>query len=282
MDCQPQLNILPKSAKFLIPMLVLLMVCPSLRAAPKADLWDKWDVSSVQNAIRIDHSPWQQLLDRYLKLSGDPVVTRFDYATVSPADKSLLKQYLQQLQSISVLQYNRAEQFAYWVNLYNATTVNLILEHYPVESIRQVKFGFFSFGPWNEKILQVDGEPLSLNDIEHRILRPIWQDPRIHYAVNCASISCPNLAPKAYTAANTEALLQQGAIDYVNHPRGVDFDGDEIVLSSIYDWYQVDFGGSEKGVIQHLLKYAKPDLVKRLSGHGLNVDYRYDWGLNSP
>lgn len=150
-----------------------------------------------------------------------------------------------------------------------------------MESIRKIKFGFFSFGPWDEKLTKVNDEPLSLNDIEHRILRPIWQDNRIHYAVNCASISCPNLASAAYTSANTESLLQEGAINYVNHPRGVTFEGKDLMLSSIYDWYQVDFGGSEGGVLKHLLKFAKPELAGRLNGHAGDIDYRYDWNLNS-
>ncbi|MEN8668252.1 MAG: DUF547 domain-containing protein, partial [Ketobacter sp.] len=229
-----------------------------------------------------DHSPWTTLLKRYLQTSGSPVVTRFDYAAVTGQDKSSLDGYVEQLQQIPVLQFNKAEQLAYWINLYNAVTVKLILDHYPVESIRDIKFGFFSFGPWNEKLVEVAGEPLSLNDIEHRILRPIWQDNRIHYAVNCASVGCPNLAAEAYSAGNTEALLHQGAKDYVNHPRGVSFDDGDLVLSSIYDWYQTDFGNSEAGVVRHLLQYADPELAARLSGHAGDVHYRYDWALNSP
>lgn len=282
MDCQPIRFLRTNLAKFLFSMLFVFNVPLSAWAAPAADLWPKWNASDDSDKSVIDHSSWQQILDRYLKTSGDPEVTRFDYAAVTPEDKALLRKYLTELQDTPILKFNRAEQFAYWVNLYNATTVNLILNYYPVESIRDIRFGFFSFGPWNEKLLKVDGEDLSLNDIEHRILRPIWKDNRIHYAVNCASVGCPNLATQAYTPANSEQLLQQGAIDYVNHPRGVALLDDELVLSSIYDWYQVDFGGDEKGVIQHLLKYAKPDLVRRLSGHAGDVDYRYDWGLNSP
>ena len=282
MDCQLIRFLRPKLAKFLFSIFLVSSLPVSVWAAPAADLWPKWNASDESSKAVVDHSPWQQILDRYLKAAGDPEVTRFDYAGVTPEDKALLRKYLTELQATPILKFNRAEQFAYWVNLYNATTVNLILNHYPVDSIRDIKFGFFSFGPWNEKLLKVDGEDLSLNDIEHRILRPIWKDNRIHYAVNCASIGCPNLATQAYTPANSEQLLQQGAIDYVNHPRGAAFLDNELVLSSIYDWYKVDFGGGEKGVIKHLLKYAKPDLVRRLSGHGRDIDYHYDWKLNSP
>lgn len=270
-------------------MLVMLLGVVSLAfwvepvlAAPKAELWEKWAVSNEANSVNIDHSAWQNFLDKYLKKKGDPEVTRFDYGSVSDADKQVLKQYIDRLQQTPILTFSKAEQMAYWINLYNAVTVNLILDHYPVESIRKIKFGFFSFGPWDEKLISVDGESLSLNDIEHRILRPIWQDNRIHYAVNCASIGCPNLAPQAYTAENTNALLAEGAEHYVNHPRGVAYTGDDLVLSSIYDWYQVDFGGTEEGVIEHLKKFARPELAERLNGHHGDIEYEYDWGLNLP
>jgi len=277
-----QLRVMPKQLRILFCLVFLgVLVQPAL-AAPKADLWPKWNQSKEQNSAQIDHSAWQKILDQYLKQAGDPLVTRFDYGAVSAADKASLKAYLQQLQATPILDYSRAEQMAFWINLYNATTVNLILDHYPVKSIRDIKFGFFSFGPWDEKLLTVDGESLSLNDIEHRILRPIWQDNRIHYAVNCASIGCPNLAVNAYTAANTEQQLTEGASDYINQSRGVQFAGEDLVLSSIYDWYQVDFGDSEKGVIQHLIKYARPELAERLASQHFDVEYDYNWGLNVP
>lgn len=290
MRCQINLSrFLPQFFKQLpnLPKLVVILLCSMLAslnvgAAPAADLWPIWDHSNEANMESIDHSAWQAILERYLKSSGDPEVTRFDYQNVSSADKAKLQQYISALGETQITQYRKAEQQAFWINLYNALTVNLVLQRYPIDSIRDIKFGFFSFGPWDEKIAKVAGESLSLNDIEHRILRPIWRDNRIHYAVNCASIGCPNLATAAYTADNTESLLQQGAVDYVNHPRGASFDGDELVLSSIYDWYQVDFGGSEQGVIEHLLKFAKPGLAGRLSGHKGGVDYDYDWHLNSP
>ncbi|MCP5019343.1 MAG: DUF547 domain-containing protein [Ketobacter sp.] len=273
---------LPNLAKLAALIFMVSMNAPSVWAAPAAQLWPHWNNSDESSTASIDHQHWQLLLDQYLKVSGDPLVTRFDYANVTVEHRALLTGYINRLQSLPILQYKKAEQQAYWINLYNALTVDLILSRYPVASIRKIKFGFFSFGPWDEKLAEVDGQPLSLNDIEHRILRPIWQDNRIHYAVNCASISCPNLAPQAFTRANTESLLHEGAINYINHPRAVAFVGSDLKLSTIYDWYQDDFGGSEQGVIQHLLRYAKPELAGRLRSHAGDIDYDYDWGLNSP
>src|SRR6185436_17606316 len=133
-----------------------------------------------------------------------------------------LDAYLERLQAVKVMQFSRPEQRAYWANLYNATTVQVILEHYPVESITKINIspGFFAKGPWKKKLLKIEGEEVSLDDIEHRILRPLWKDPRTHYSVNCASVGCPNLLPRAFTAGNMEEMLDEGARTYVNHPRG--------------------------------------------------------------
>ena len=104
---------------------------------------------------------------------------------------------------------SRDEQLAYWINLYNALTVKVILDHYPVKSILDIDIspGWFSIGPWGKKLVAVEGVEISLDDIEHRILRPIWRDPRIHYALNCAAVGCPNLLREAFTGATAEVLL---------------------------------------------------------------------------
>ena len=130
--------------------------------------------------------------------------------------------------------------------------------------------------------MTVEGERLSLNDIEHRILRPIGKDPRIHYAVNCASLGCPNLSPVAFTARNTETLLSQYATDFINHPRGATFTRNRMKVSSIYVWFQDDFGGSSAGDIQHMRQYAKGDLARQLAEYHGGLDDDYDWDLNQP
>lgn len=249
-------------------------------AAPKADLWPYWQTNDSQSQIRVDHAAWGEFLQKYLVVAGEgPNLLR--YAAVTKADQQALATYVEQLAAVEVTQLNRAEQKAYWINLYNALTVKIILDHYPVESIREIKSGWFSAGPWDMKLIKIEQLELSLNDIEHRILRPIWQDNRIHYAVNCASISCPNLQAEPFTADNSERLLEQAASAYVNSPRAVKFVGDQLVLSSIYDWYQVDFGDNQAGLLTYLAHYAEPELAQRLRTFQGGVDYAYDWRLNS-
>jgi hypothetical protein len=200
------------------------------------------------------------------------------------AGKQALEQYLEDLQAVGVSALDRPEQKAYWINLYNALTVRVVLGHYPVKTIRKINIspGWFSSGPWRAKLLTVEGEEVSLDDIEHRILRPLWQDNRVHYAVNCASLGCPNLQPEAFTAENTERLLEQAAREYVNHPRGARMEKGRLVVSSIYDWFRADFGGSEEGVLAHLRHYAQEPLREALEGYSGKLRYEYDWALNEP
>jgi hypothetical protein len=249
-------------------------------AAPKAELWERWSAHS-QNKVGIVHKEWNDFLGHYVKPGSDGI-TRVAYGAVTPADRKALAAYLRKLQDVPIRKFARAEQRAYWINLYNATTVNVVLEHYPVESITKISIspGLFAKGPWKKKLLTIEGEPVSLDDIEHRILRPIWKDPRTHYAVNCASLGCPNLPPKAFTPGNTEELLEQGAKAYVNHPRGASFDGGTLTVSSIYVWFRSDFGGNDAGVIAHLKKYAEPALKKKLAEVDEIDGDTYDWTLN--
>jgi hypothetical protein len=207
---------------------------------------------------------------------------RIAYEKVPPEARGKLADYIKNLSMLAPRTFNRNEQRAYWINLYNALTVNIILEHYPIESILDIKIspGFFASGPWGKKLVTIEGQEVSLDDIEHRILRPIWQDNRVHYGVNCAAVGCPNLNKSAYTAANTDQLLSAAARTYINHPRGVRVEDGALHVSSIFDWYKVDFGGNDEGVIAHLKKYANPALLKMLIGMTKIEDHAYDWALN--
>merc|ERR1711916_116803 len=251
-------------------------------AAPKADLWQIWKKHNASNTQTIDHTLWDNFLKENLITTHSSGIYRFDYTNVSKKQRVLLQTYLKNMQNTNISNFNRAEQMAYWVNLYNARTVELILEHYPVKSITKIKFGWFDFGPWDEEILKVEDKELSLNDIEHRILRPIYKDERIHYIVNCASLGCPNIPKNALTSENMESTLQQATIEYVNHERAVKIiDDDTLQLSSIYDCYGVDFGKNEKEVITKIAKDANPKLASWLKANPEpDIEYEYDWGLN--
>ncbi len=250
-------------------------------SAPKAVLWDRWTVHDATSSAEIDHSAWTRFLNPLLEASPDGI-NRLRYANVRDGERKNLDGYMAMLTATAIGRYNREQQRAFWINLYNALTVQVVLDHYPVASILDIDIspGFFSFGPWDKKLIEVESEALSLNDIEHRILRPIWKDPRIHYALNCASIGCPNLMPTAFTTDNAEALLDEGAVAYVNHPRGVEIIDGKPVTSSIYYWFKEDFGDSDSGVLEHLRRYAGPDLRARLQSLTRLNGHSYNWALN--
>ena len=269
--------------------LLVAMLIATAAHAQSAKLIPVWDASDKNSVARIDHTAWQEILNGYLRIH-DSGVNRFDYGALkaNAGDFAKLASYLASLQSLDPRDYSRAEQKAYWINFYNALTVRVVADAYPVKSIKDISesllgsLGIFG-GPWDDVHAKVAGLDLTLNNIEHGILRPIWRDNRIHYAVNCASYGCPNLCPTAFTADNTEELLEDGARAYVNHPRGVEFmDDDFIIISSIYKWYAADFGGTEKSMIEHLVKYADEALATRLRKFAGSVDYEYDWNLNRP
>ena len=191
-----------------------------------------------------------------------------------------MNNYLETLSHLDVTKYHQSVQMAYWINLYNALTVRTVLDAYPVDSIKEIDGGFFNRGPWKDKRIKVMDIDLSLDDIEHEILRTYHKDPRIHYAVNCASIGCPDLADKAYRAESLDEQLTNSAIAFINHPRGVDVDQSELYLSSIFDWYAGDFGGNDDAIIGHLQLYAQPELKLKLDAVTSIADYDYDWQLN--
>ncbi len=248
--------------------------------APRADLWERWTAHDPNSTATIDHGGWDRFLERYVRPNASGV-NLVDYLGVSKSDTASLDAYLDDMSAIVISDHNRDEQMAYWINLYNALTVDLILENLPLDSIRDIKSGgFFSAGPWDKDVIEVEGEALTLNDIEHRILRPIWRDPRIHYAVNCASIGCPNLGVKAYRAETIDDALGDAARAYINDPRGVKVANGLVTVSKIYDWFIEDFGGNETGVIRHLREYAAPGLLTALdNSEGLD-DTHYDWSIN--
>ncbi len=236
-------------------------------------------VVADQERRSVDHGPWDRFLAAYVE-SDQAGINRLDYGSVSQADDQALNGYLADLQAIDPGELTRDQQLAYWINLYNATTVDLILENYPVESIRDIG-GFLEIGPWDRKVLEVTGHRLSLNDIEHRIIRPIYDEPRIHYAVNCAAAGCPNLMDRAWRAESLEADLATAERAYVNDPRGIRVEDDgSLVLSKIYGWFREDFGRNEAELLASLVDAAEPELKAKLEGRTGVDRYEYDWSLN--
>lgn len=254
---------------------------PGAMAKSPAEEFASFSAGSVK---AVDHAPWTSLLQKFV-VDGKDGLNRVDYQRFKAEGRSELASYLAVLQAADPASLDRPEQFAFWANLYNAKTIAIVLDHLPVASIKDISLGgglvaAVTGGPWKAKVLTVAGRELSLDDIEHGILRPIFKDPRVHYAVNCASIGCPNLGRKAFTGATLEADLDAAAKAYVNHPRAVRVADGDVTVSSIYSWFEDDFGGNEVGVLAHIRRYAAPALASALDGIESIADDAYDWSLN--
>lgn len=235
-----------------------------------------------------DEATYDALLSRYVSASTDGV-NRVDYArwAANQYDRAALDAYVAELEAQRPSTFGRDRAFAFWVNLYNAVTLQVVLERYPVRSIRDIRSEGTGLdprgliGPWRTRRLTVEGRRLSLDDIENTILRPTYNDPRVHYAINCASIGCPNLMARAWRAETLNVDLDAAARGYINHARGVSvaLDGG-VRVSSIYRWFREDFGASDAEVIAHLRRYAAPGLAARLESATRITGHGYDWALN--
>ncbi|MEP3889978.1 MAG: DUF547 domain-containing protein [Hellea sp.] len=226
------------------------------------------------------HADWTDILQSYVGMPDEAGLTHFDYAGLkaNAADTAKLDGYIKSLEGMTPDELSENEAIAFWANLYNAVTIQVVTEKYPVKSIR--KLGSFNSGPWKKKLVTVNGVRMSLDDIEHKTLRKHYPSPYIHYMVNCASVGCPNLLDTAWEADTLEAGRIKAAKAYINSPRGAVVKGDKLTVSSIYDWFEEDFGGSKEGVLKHLQEHATGDLAVAIAAGEKITNYDYDWSLN--
>ena len=219
---------------------------------------------------------YEALLMRRIS-KGAAGLNLFDYAgTKSSGDDKIIRDYIAFLSKQNPDAMPPAVAVAYWANLYNAETLRLIIDNYPLKSIRKIG-GLL--GPWKKNTLVVNGKDTSLDHIEHGILRKQYPSPYIHYMVNCASIGCPNLSNRLWRAETLEADQIAAANDYINSPRGVAIRGNKLELSSIFKWFKEDFGGTA-GVLPHIRKHARPELAAAIDNGARIGGYEYDWSLN--
>ena len=258
------------------------MLAHAAAAAPRANLWPRWQAHDDASTQVIDERGWGEFLKAYLHTEADGI-NRVAYGAVTTQARAALEADVERLQQAPVSKLSQAEQRPYWTNLYNEVTVMVVLQHYPIASITKIDLSpglFAASGPWDAKLLVIENQHLSLNDIEHRILRPIWRDPRTHYSLNCASLGCPNLQPVPYSRQTMDEMLNRAATEYVNSARGFHIVGGKLTVSSIYTWYKADFGGTDAGVIDQLHRYARPEKAQSLAGITEIAANAYDWRLN--
>lgn len=267
----------------LLPCLLLVAAFHPLDgwAADREAALERWRSHDPASPLGVDHRHWESFLLNYLRPGRDGV-HRLTYGQVKARDRRKLNRYIEKMGNVDIVAYRRSEQLAYWINLYNALMVKFVLDHYPFATIR--KIGDLGDGQtanaWDSKLIVIDSIALSLHDIEQDILDPIWSDPRIHYAITCPAIGCPNLQPIPYDGQQLEWQLNEAAAAFVNDPRRVNIQDDKLYVSSFYRWRMEAFGGNDRGVINHLMAYAKPELAMALQNFDHMHGEIFDWRLN--
>lgn len=220
----------------------------------------------------VDNRLYALLLDRYVHQG---VVNYQGMKT----EEEILDRYLAVLSRTDPKTMTRDDQFAFYVNAYNAWTVKLILGAYPnIKSIKEL--GTFFRSPWKKEIATIDGKTLTLDNIEHDILRPIFGDPRVHFVINCASKSCPVLASEPYEGKRLQQQLQDATLAFVNDNGENYFKDGTLYVSAIFKWFKADFNND---IVDFFRQYARGELRKDLTAHpdSIAVEFLdYDWRLN--
>lgn len=238
-----------------------------------------------EGTATFDHDAWDRILSKYALDNG----RRFDYAGLKK-EESTLRSYLDSLANVDLGSLRAPELEALFINAYNAYIVRTILDrvsengNFEIESIRDIEDVF------TREAHVVGGFRLSLDNIEHNILRPTFRDPRLHFAVNCASLSCPPLPTDAFEGERIEDQLESAAKNALGNPDYAAVEGDALLLTKILEWYGGDFvnpdyRGSERSLPAFVSKYANDDVRRFLEERNNEADVRfrdYDWKLNRP
>lgn len=249
--------------KILLFVVVSFLSCASnTNSIPKIAFGTKAEISN--DGTVISHKLWNNLLQKHVSIAG-----KLDYEGFKK-DIVALQSYLDLLtKNLPQQSWSKSAVLAYWINAYNAFTVKLILDHYPVKSIKDIK------DPWGQKSIILENRAYSLGEIEHKILRKM-NEPRIHFAINCASYSCPNLLNEAYTEAKLEKQLEASAASFINDQTKNNITEKKIEISKIFDWFSGDFK-TNGTLIDFLNGYSSVKINKDAI-----VKYKdYDWNLNN-
>ena len=220
------------------------------------------------------HAPFDSLLAKYLTAKG----VRYSQWNATRADVDRLSGYIDRLEAQRPSEWSRNDALAYWINLYNAATLELVLANYPVQSIKNIGAIFRS--PWKIKVVTVEGKEYTLDNIEHDTIRKKFEEPRIHFALNCASVGCPPLAPTAYRGDSLDVQLDRACRKALNDPGWVEITPEAIQLTKLFDWYRDDFKRNPGSVREFVARYRPADRDVLLDPER-KIEYMdYDWKLN--
>jgi len=250
-------------------------------AGTKVTLGRNVGAGQLVSMDQVDHSAWDALLKRYVDESGNVAYAQWQK---SAADVQALDTYLTTLSAASAQsRASKPAQLAFWINAYNAVTVRGILREYPTTSIRNHTAKAFGYNIWDDLLLTVGGNSVSLNQMEHEVLRKMGE-PRIHFAIVCASRSCPRLLNEAYTAEKLDEQLTRNTQAFFAHPGNFQYDAGrrQMQLSSILKWFGEDFGNGQAAQLRTIAPYLpNRQAYDAAVANAVSVSHLdYDWGLN--
>lgn len=230
-----------------------------------------------------DYRLWGDLLAKYY----DPA-KGMNYKALKADDKKTLDELRRQLAQVDVGALPRNDQLAYWINLYNISVVNVVVENYPVKSIRDISTDFIAhLNVFKKPYVQTRRGAISLNDVENDKIRDAFKDARIHFAINCAARSCPPIRPEPFVGERLSEQLDDQTRTFLNGPHGVRLEKSGGVLTlhttKIMDWFKDDFERWSAGRVKFIAFYATPDKRKQIEAAGNQVELKfddYDWSLN--
>jgi len=256
------------------------VICSTILAQNKV-VGKKWPANQRVSINDVDHSSYHTLLQKYVDEDG---LVNYEDWKANQADRAALVNYLEQLgQADSNKPASKEAKLAYWINAYNAVTLEGILQVYPTTSIRNHTAKLVGYNIWKNLYLISGDQQINLDSIEHKVLRPMGE-PRIHFAIVCASIGCPRLLNEAYVADRLENQLKVNTTDFFSRSQNlqVDLSQSELSLSSIMSWFGDDFGSDQAQQVKSVAPYF-PEAAKQLIATGkFRVKYLdYDWNLNA-
>ncbi|HRG21527.1 MAG TPA: DUF547 domain-containing protein [Saprospiraceae bacterium] len=236
----------------------------------------KYAMHSVVKMILITFAimafPWQptaqdyKVFDKLLKTYVDPN-GRVNYKMLTK-EKTAINQVLDQLQKINTQKLNEKARLAFYINLYNLTTLKVIADNYPIKSIKDIKGGKI----WDIGLMVLNGKSYSLNELENQLIRGQYKEPRIHFLINCGAKSCPPLHTEAFTEKNIDELMDKRTRQFINDALSNTITPKQIKISKIFDWYQTDFGN----LVSFINRYSKTKVLNNAKISFMD----YDWDLN--
>jgi Protein of unknown function, DUF547 len=244
----------------LLGLLTLLLTPTHAAEMPSKGILKQWSYHDPNATKTIDHTAWDKFLRRYvIKQRG---INRVRYVDVSTQQRNRLYDYIWLLSKKQIHEYNRKEQLVYWINLYNALVVKMILEQYPIESLKEIHAtaNLFQHTPMDAHRVRISHVSLSLNEIKDDIILANWKDERLLYALSSGTLGSPPLLNRAYSVKHLEQQLTEVVTHYVNSPRALKIIDQHLILSKVYQQNLKLFGFSNQNILTHLRKYANPAL----------------------